>query len=318
MIDKLSNLKILSHSPTLFYYILKFPIDGLPSHEPPLMGSRRHVPMITCASAKQKKSTLLNQSINHLMNFLRSLAVARVAHPTLGVRPFSCSSFALAEKYYKITKYAKPVDTNVYKAGQEAPYNKVIPRVKKLYPEYEYETMFFKRQNRGLYGGLQRKRSKNCSESGNKSNRAHLPNIVKAKLWSETLNKQILTRVSTAVLRTVTKEGGLDQYLLKDKPARVKTMGLKGWRLKYDIMKQKEIVANSEGQCQTVYHILESGKKITVGRNKLLKALYPLVYRDNYEPIEWNQFLKTHTVLTTEELVKKLEQYGHDFAPITI
>lgn len=236
----------------------------------------------------------------------------------LGVRSFSCSSAALAEKLYKITKYAKPVDTNTYLAGHEAPYNKVIPRVKKLYPEYEYETMFFKRQNRGLYGGLQRKRSKNCSESGNKSTRAHLPNIVKAKLWSETLNKQISTRVSTTVLRTVTKEGGLDLYLLKEKPARVKTIGLKGWRLKYDILNQKQIAANSEGQKATVYHILDSGKKITVGRNKLLKALYPLVFKDSYEPIEWHQFLKTHTVLTTEELVQKLENYEFDFAPITI
>lgn len=252
------------------------------------------------------------------MNFLRHFTVAPVAQPFVGARLFSCTSLVLAEKYYKITKYAKPVDTNVYSAGEEAPYNKVIPRVKKMYPEYEYETMFFKRQNRGLYGGLQRKRSKMCSESGNKTPRAHLPNIVRAKLWSETLNKQIKTRVSTTVLRTVTKEGGLDKYLLKDKPARVKTMGLKGWRLKYDIMKKNEIAENSKGTDQTVYHILESGKKITVGRGKLLKALYPYVFKDNYEPIEWNQFLKTHTVLTTEELVQKLERYGYDFAPVSI
>lgn len=251
------------------------------------------------------------------MNFLRSLALTPVA-PTLGCRGFSCSSAALAEKYYKITKYTKPVDTNTYSGGDAMPYNKVIPRVKKLYPEYEYETMFFKRQNRGMYAGLQRKRSKNCSESGNKSNRAHLPNIVKAKLWSETLNKRVPARVSTTLLRTVTKEGGLDNYLLKDKPARVKTMGLKAWRLKYDVMRQQEIMANSEGSGTTVYHVLDSGKKITVGRNKLLKELYPLVFRDNYEPIDWNQFLKTHTVLSTEELVQKLEHYNFDFASITV
>lgn len=252
------------------------------------------------------------------MNFLRSLSVAPVAQSAFGARLLSCSSVNLAEKLYKITKYTKPVDTNTYLAGDEAPYNKIIPRVKKLYPEYEYETMFFKRQNRGLYGGLQRKRSKQCSESGNKTTRAHLPNIVKAKLWSETLNKQVSTRVSTTVLRTVTKEGGLDKYLLKDKPARVKTIGLKGWRLKYDILTKKQIAAQSEGEGATVYHISQSGKKITVGRNKLLKELFPLVFKDSYEPIEWSQFLKTHTVLTTEELVQKLERYGFDFGPISI
>lgn len=249
------------------------------------------------------------------MNYLRSLTLASMP-ATFGLRSFSAAVPA-CEKYYKITKYAKPIDTNVYNAGDNVPYNKIIPRVKPSYPQYEYETMFFKRQNRGLYGGLQRKRSKMCSESGNKTPRAHVPNIVRAKLWSETLNKQVKTRVSTAVLRTVTKEGGLDSYLLKDKPARVKTMGLKGWKLRYDILKKQELAALAEGTTQ-VYHVLESGMKITVGRGKLLKALYPFVFRDNYEPIDWNQFLKTHTVLTTEELVSKLDHYGFDFTPITV
>lgn len=256
------------------------------------------------------------------MNFLRTLALAprvTLGAPAsgLGVRHFSWSSAVLAEKYYKITKYAKPIDTTTYSAGDAFPSTRPVPRTKPQYPEYAYETMFFKRQNRGLYGGLQRKRSKTCSESGNKNLRAHLPNVVRAKLWSETLNKQVATRVLTSVLRTVTKEGGLDAYLLKDKPARIKTMGLKGWRLRYDIMKKRELAAQQEGDTP-VYHVLESGKKITVGRNKLLKELYPYVYRDNYEPIDWNQFLKHHTLLTTEELVQKLEHYGFDFGPITV
>lgn len=255
------------------------------------------------------------------MNFLRSATVphmATMARIPFGVRSFTYSMPSLADKYYKITKYVKPVDKTVYEAGQEVSPARKVPRHKKLYPDYEFETMFFKRQNRGLYGGLQRKRSKTCSEAGNKNNRAHLPNIVRAKLWSETLNKQIQTRVATRVLRTITKEGGLDNYLLKDKSARIKTMGLKGWRLRYDILKTKEIQEMSKGEEKTVYHILESGKKVTVGRNKLLKELYPYVYRDNYEPIVWEKFLKYHTVLTTEELVQKLEHYGHDFTPITV
>lgn len=253
------------------------------------------------------------------MNFLRSIALAPPKlFGGLGTRAFSCSNTNLAEKYYKITKYAKPIDTTVYSEGDAIPFGRGVPRTKPLYPQYSYEAMFFKRQNRGLYGGLQRKRSKTCSEAGNKTTRAHLPNIVKAKLWSETLNKQILTRVSTRLLRTVTKEGGLDKYLLKDKPARIKTMGLKGWRLRYDILKKQELERISEGCDKTVYHVLESGRKITVGRKKLLKSLYPYVFRDNYEPIDWNQFLKDHTLLTTEELVQKLEHYGFDFGPITV
>lgn len=252
------------------------------------------------------------------MNFLRSLsaAVPAMGNP-LGVRGFSLGVPSLREKYFKITKYAKPIDTTIYKAGDAIPVN-TIPQQKKLYPEYKYEAMFFKRQNRGLYGGMQRKRLKTCSESGNKNLRAHLPNVVRAKLWSEALNKQISTRVLTRLLRTVTKEGGLDNYLLKDKPAREKTMGLKGWRLKYDVIKARTLAEQSEGSPKPVYHVLQTGKRIVVGRNKLLQHLYPFVYRDNYEPIAYDKFLREHSVLTTEELVQKLEHYKFDFSPVTI
>ncbi|KAM9896848.1 hypothetical protein OXX79_007242 [Metschnikowia pulcherrima] len=252
------------------------------------------------------------------MNFLRSLsaAVPAMGNP-LGVRGFSSGVPSLREKYFKITKYARPIDTTIYKAGDAIPV-KPIPQQKKLYPEYKYEAMFFKRQNRGLYGGMQRKRSKTCSESGNKNLRAHLPNVVRAKLWSEALNKQISTRVSTRLLRTVTKEGGLDNYLLKDKPAREKTMGLKGWRLKYDVIKARTLAEQSEGSPKPVYHVSQTGKRIVVGRNKLLQHLYPFVYRDNYEPIAYDKFLREHSVLTTEELVQKLEHYNFDFSSVTI
>lgn len=232
-------------------------------------------------------------------------------------RQFSTSAAAFRDSMFKITRYAKPQSHTVYKEGDKLP-NSLIPRYKKLYPEYDYETMYFKRQNRGLFAGLQRRTHKRESESKVKTLKAQLPNIVKTKLWSETLNRRIATKATTTALRTITKDGGLDNYLLKSTPMRIKTMGLKGWKLRYDILKKKEIEANSEGSAKTVYHILESGKKITVGRKKLLETLYDYVYRDNYTPTPWKYFIKTHTVLTTEELVQKLEAYGHDFTDITV
>lgn len=235
----------------------------------------------------------------------------------MGLRGLSSSAvLASREKYFKITKYAKPIDTTVYKAGDAMP-NQAIPAEGYKYPKYAYEPMFFKRQNRGLYAGLQRKASNLCSESGNKTKTYHLPNIVKAKLWSETLNRAISTRVSTTLLRTVTKEGGIDNYLLKDKPARVKTMGIKGWKLKYDIMMQKQIEEQSKGSDVPIYHILESGKKITAPKEKLLELLYPIVYRENYEPITQKDFLRTHSYLTMEQLVAKLEERNFDFSEIS-
>ncbi|KAF6065228.1 Ribosomal L28 family protein [Candida albicans] len=76
-----------------------------------------------------------------------------------------------------------------YEIGQERPDNISIPKDLPEFPKYEYEPRFFKRQNRGLYGGLQRKRSKSCSEYLNKTLRAHRPNVQWTKLWSETLNR---------------------------------------------------------------------------------------------------------------------------------
>ena len=37
-------------------------------------------------------------------------------------------------------------------------------------------------------------------------------------------------------MRTIKKCGGLDQYLLGDKPARIKELGLFGWKLRWRVM----------------------------------------------------------------------------------
>lgn len=236
---------------------------------------------------------------------------------TGAARQFSSSVVSLRDSMFKITRYAKPQSHAVYKEGDKRP-GFTVPRYKKLYPEYDYETMYFKRQNRGLFAGLQRRSHRYETESKVKNLTAQVPNVVKTKLWSETLNRRIATKATTTALRTINKDGGLDNYLLKSTPLRIKTMGLKGWKLRYDILKKKEIEELSQGSSQTIYHVLDSGKKITVGRKKLLEALYPYVYRDNYTPTPWNRFLKAHTVLSTEELVQKLESYNHDFSEITV
>ncbi|WPK25313.1 hypothetical protein PUMCH_002624 [Australozyma saopauloensis] len=256
------------------------------------------------------------------MNFLRSFPCVPLAAPTTsaqtGLRTLSSSAVVCGrDKYFKISKYARPIDTTVYQAGDDVP-RQTIPADGHKYPKYAYEPMFFKRQNRGLYAGLQRRASNLCSESGNKTKSFHLPNVVKAKLWSETLNKLVCTRVSTTLLRNVDREGGIDNYLLKEKPARVKTIGIKGWQLKYDILKQKELNERSQGSDVPIYHILESGKKITATKEKLLELLFPYVYRENYEPISQKSYLRDHSWLTMEELVVKLEERGFDFSEITV
>ena len=49
------------------------------------------------------------------------------------------------------------------------------------------------------------------------------------------------TRVTTRVLRTIDKVGGLDEYLLGHKAARVKELGPWGWMLRWRIMQTPEV-----------------------------------------------------------------------------
>ncbi|KAI5964780.1 uncharacterized protein KGF55_001850 [Candida pseudojiufengensis] len=242
-------------------------------------------------------------------------------------RPISTTSPILSstsktknyDKYYKILKYTKPIDKTIYEVGQSHPSGLRIPKSIPEFPKYEYETRFFKRQNRGLYGGLQRKRSKTCSEYFNKNLRSHVPNIRRAKLWSEILNTKINTKVSTRVLRTLTKEGGLDEYLLKSTPGRIKIMGLQGWKLRYKLLNQLE--QNQRGYIEDevsqskrpVTFIHNDGRKFLATKEELLNTLYDYIQKDSYYPVPPKIFDKEYGHYSIKDIVNKLDSYNHDF-----
>ena len=48
-------------------------------------------------------------------------------------------------------------------------------------------------------------------------------------------------KVQARVLRTIDKVGGLDEYLLGNKPARIKELGMEGWRLRWEVMRTPKI-----------------------------------------------------------------------------
>ena len=50
------------------------------------------------------------------------------------------------------------------------------------------------------------------------------------------MGKFVQVKVQARVLRTIDKVGGLDEYLLGNKPARIKELGLEGWRLRWMVM----------------------------------------------------------------------------------
>lgn len=74
-----------------------------------------------------------------------------------------------------------------------------------------------------------------------KTRRHWRPNIRIESLHSDALGEPVKLKVQHRVLRTIQKVGGLDNYVLGDKPARVKELGLFGWKLRWKIMKTKQV-----------------------------------------------------------------------------
>ncbi|PGH36847.1 hypothetical protein GX50_00305 [[Emmonsia] crescens] len=109
-------------------------------------------------------------------------------------------------------------------------------------PEYPYgPARFFKQSNTGLYGGSTIQFGNKISKGRNKgkTRRTWKPNIRHEELYSEALGKTLKLKVQHRVLRTIKKVGGLDQYLLGDKPARIKELGIFGWNLRWKVMQSK-------------------------------------------------------------------------------
>ncbi|KAK9383999.1 mitochondrial 54S ribosomal protein bL28m [Kockiozyma suomiensis] len=112
------------------------------------------------------------------------------------------------------------------------------------YPPYPYgDATVFKRSNRGLFGGRFPQSGNIVTEKlENKIKRRWLPNIVVTSLYSDALKRSIRLHCATKVLKTIKKEGGLDNYLTKDKAARIKELGPRGWRLRYAVLLRKQRV----------------------------------------------------------------------------
>jgi large subunit ribosomal protein L28 len=74
-----------------------------------------------------------------------------------------------------------------------------------------------------------------------KTRRYWRPNVQRKRIWSESLGSFIKVRVTTRVLRTIDKCGGLDEYLLGEKAARIKDLGVGGWKLRWRIMQTEKV-----------------------------------------------------------------------------
>ncbi|ODQ83027.1 hypothetical protein BABINDRAFT_22694, partial [Babjeviella inositovora NRRL Y-12698] len=155
--------------------------------------------------------------------------VARSFHTSI----IASKEWRLIEKSRKVAK--KP-ELNV----GDARGNLYVPQRKIDTPDYKWgDRTVYKKSNRGLLGGKFIQYGNQVSEMKNKMRRKWHPNVQKKTLWSEALQKSIPLQVTTSVLRTVTKEGGLDKYLTKDKSARIKELGPLGWKLRYRVLQSQ-------------------------------------------------------------------------------
>lgn len=106
-------------------------------------------------------------------------------------------------------------------------------------PPYPYgPRLFFKQADKGLYGGSTVQFGNKISQGKSKSStrRRFDVNVRREKLWSDALDMWLMLRVTHRCMRTIEKCGGLDAYLLGHKPARIKELGLLGWKLRWLVL----------------------------------------------------------------------------------
>lgn len=115
-----------------------------------------------------------------------------------------------------------------------------------LMPPYPYGPNYkYPDADRGLYGGATVQSGNKISKGRNKgkTRRRWYPNVRMETIRSEALDRELTIRITARCMRTIRKCGGLDGYLLGDKPARIKELGLFGWRLRWKILHTPKVQA---------------------------------------------------------------------------
>lgn len=129
-------------------------------------------------------------------------------------------------------------------------------------PPYPYpKNYFFKQANHGLYGGAKIQFGNNVSErTETKTRRKWIPNVKHKHLYSKALGRMLRMKVSTRVLRTIDKVGGVDEYVLGAKPARVKELGEEGWNLRWAILQSPSMRkrVRQDPTLQTMIELMEN------------------------------------------------------------
>lgn len=169
------------------------------------------------------------------------------------LRPVEISPTTLQ---YHVVKYKSPKIRPVYKKrfipNEDAKYTLSQPWLEAtdpMMPPYPYgKNHHFEEANHGLYGGGTIQSGNKISKGKNKGKtlRKWYPNIRVEKLKSNALNVELNLPVRARVMRTIRKSGGLDEYLLGEKSARIKELGMLGWKLRWMVLKSKAVQEKHE------------------------------------------------------------------------
>ena len=134
---------------------------------------------------------------------------------------------------------------------------------------------WYKQSDSGLYGGLKIASGNHVAESEARARRKWRPNIQRNPLYSEALGKTLEIKVSTRVLRTIDKVGGLDEYLLGQKSQRIKDLGTMGWQLRWELMQTPAVKARFAKERKLLGLKEEEPEHLTELREKFNKTLKP-------------------------------------------
>ncbi|KAK5101828.1 hypothetical protein LTS08_004287 [Lithohypha guttulata] len=133
-------------------------------------------------------------------------------------------------------------------------------------PPYPYnKNRHFEEANHGLYGGATIQSGNKISDGRNKGKtlRKWYPNVRVEKLQSKALNVEMNLPCTARVSRTIAKCGGLDEYLLGEKPARLKELGMLGWKLRWLVLKSEAMKKKHEKQREKLGLTKASGVNAT-------------------------------------------------------
>ena len=122
-----------------------------------------------------------------------------------------------------------------------------------------------------------------------------MPNVRLETLKSEALGTEVTIRVTAACMRTIEKCGGLDAYLMGTKPARIKELGMLGWKMRWKVMQERK-----KPRAQIMWRTLKSfmaHKTVELGRidGPKFQAKYMAKLEAKLEVPEIKAALKSNT-----------------------